>query len=63
MKNKPKTFPTEIFVTSENEGTEDAYKMVHESPSKASEMGVKKNVAKYRLDSVFTVEGIAKITQ
>jgi hypothetical protein len=59
---RTKTFPTEIFVTSENEGTDDAYKQVHSTATDAAEMLTKKRVGRYLLAEVLKVEGTAKVS-
>jgi hypothetical protein len=60
--SRPKSFPTEIFVTSENEGTEDAYKQVHETAQESAELNTTKRVGRYLLAEILKVEGVAKVS-
>jgi len=59
--SRPKSFPTEIFVTSENEGTENAYKQVHETAEATAEINTRKRVGRYLLAEILKVEGVAKV--
>jgi hypothetical protein len=54
--SRPKSFPTEIFVTSENDGTEDAYKKVHETPEAPAELNITKPVGRYLLAEIIMSE-------
>lgn len=55
------SFPTEIFATSENEGTDDAYKQVHETAEATAELNTRKRVGRYLLAEILKVEGVAKV--
>jgi len=60
--SRPKTFQTEIFVTSEGEDTNEPYKVVHETVEGAAEMNESKRVARYLLAEILKVEGVAKVS-
>ena len=57
--SRPRTYPNEIYLSHENEGTEDSYyHAVKPSDVKdIAELGVKKRVGRYLLAEVIHVEG------
>lgn len=61
---KPKDkFPSEIFVSIENEGQgEDEYKLINETAEDAAEVNNPKEVGHYILQDVVTVEAEIKVT-
>jgi hypothetical protein len=61
--SRPKSFPTEIFVTSEEEGTDDAYKQVHERAEDAAELQNTKRVGRYLLAEILKVEIVPKVSR
>jgi hypothetical protein len=60
--SRSKTFPIEIFVTSENEGTEDHYKQVHETAELAADLHETKRVGRYLLAEILKVKGVAEVS-
>ena len=54
---RPRTFPAEIYVSVEEEGTEEQYFQVHTEADTAAEIGVKRRIGRYMLHETQTVEG------
>jgi hypothetical protein len=55
--SRPRTYPDEIYLSHENEGTEDLYYHATKTPNDLAELGVKKRVGRYLLAEVVKVEG------
>lgn len=55
--SRPKTYPNEIYLSHENEGTEDSYYHATKTPNDLAELSVKKRVGRYLLAEVIHVEG------
>jgi hypothetical protein len=63
--SKLKSFPSEIFVTSEEEGTEDHYKQVHDTANEVAvglDLHTPKRVGRYLLAEILKVEALPKVS-
>lgn len=55
--SRPKTYPNEIYLSLEQEGTPDEYLQANKTPDVCAEIGVKKRIGRYMLHEVIHVEG------